>query len=309
MNNNPTNNLAEPEITKSWRGWIFALASAISTGFFVISFKLLNQETEHFTGTFAVLFASLVMYTFSVGIKRRAWGHRNKTSALIIVIVAGTILGNLSAFMSLDSLLPALLQVVQRTEILFTILLVGIFLKEKINFATYFSAATVILGIVLINYEKTSFDLDSWTPILLSIGSGFSFAVLQVANKVLLKNYTPLTLNFYRLLCTCIVMLLLIPEITNQIFSISANAWMWAVICAFCGPFLGRLFYTYSVIYIDVSKAALVTALSPIFSLSFQWIFLREWVSTLQIIGGTIIIMSIMGVMYINQHKSRKNRS
>lgn len=287
----------------AWKGWCFAIAASLSSGYFVISFHKLNQTAGHLPGLFITMFACLALYSTAALINRGGSMRFTRRAPILLVIITVTITGNLAAIISLDLLSPAILQVIQRSEILFTIFLGFIILREKIRPETYFAALLVIFGIILINYENTSFSLSGWSGILYAVASGASFAVLQVACKIMLVDFSPVMLNLTRMAATCIMLIVLFPGVISKLGELPNEAWLWGILSAFCGPFLGRLFYTYSIKYIEVSKAAVVTALSPIFSLILQWYILGQGITLLQSFGGALVIAAVCSLFYINQKR------
>ena len=70
--------------------------------------------------------------------------------------------------------------------------------------------------------------------------------------------------------------------------------WELLAISAFCGPFIGRLAYTYSLRYLTISKAVIICSFSPVITLLLELLVFGTIISWFEALGGAIMLAGIV---------------
>ncbi len=188
-----------------------------------------------------------------------AWFARrqNKFSWKIAGITLATslagLLGNYAICQALSQSSPTLLVLVSRIEIIIAMLLSWMFLKEFISIRVWMSVVVIVLGIIVMKMDSLTFDLKNWSSFLWAVTSAFSFASMQVLAKRIIDEINPQVLNVSRL-AIALIILWSLAEVRSGVADLQSSEWKWLALAAFCGPFMGRVSYTYALRYLTVSR-------------------------------------------------------
>ncbi|HCV45165.1 MAG TPA: hypothetical protein DF909_03590 [Deltaproteobacteria bacterium] len=225
--------------------------------------------------------------------------HQNKFSWKIAGITLATslagLLGNYAICQALSQSSPTLLVLVSRIEIIIAMLLSWMFLKEFISIRVWMSVVVIVLGIIVMKMDSLTFDLKNWSSFLWAVTSAFSFASMQVLAKRIIDEINPQVLNVSRL-AVGLVILWSLAEVRSGVTNLQSGEWKWIALAAFCGPFMGRVSYTYALRYLTISKAVIISSFSPATTLLFELLVFGTLISSYEAIGGTIMLAGILWV-------------
>jgi drug/metabolite transporter (DMT)-like permease len=225
--------------------------------------------------------------------------HQNKISWKIAGITLATslagLLGNYAICQALSQSSPTLLVLVSRIEIIIAMLLSWMFLKEFISIRVWMSVVVIVLGIIVMKMDSLTFDLKNWSSFLWAVTSAFSFASMQVLAKRIIDEINPQVLNVSRL-AVGLVILWSLAEVRSGVTNLQSGEWKWIALAAFCGPFMGRVSYTYALRYLTISKAVIISSFSPATTLLFELLVFGTLISSYEAIGGTIMLAGILWV-------------
>ena len=230
-----------------------------------------------------------------------AWFARrqNKFSWKIAGITLATslagLLGNYAICQALSQSSPTLLVLVSRIEIIIAMLLSWMFLKEFIGIRVWMSVVVIVLGIIVMKMDSLTFDLKNWSSFLWAVTSAFSFASMQVLAKRIIDEINPQVLNVSRL-AIALIILWSLAEVRSGVTNLQSGEWKWIALAAFCGPFMGRVSYTYALRYLTISKAVIISSFSPATTLLFELLVFGTLISSYEAIGGTIMLAGILWV-------------
>jgi len=230
-----------------------------------------------------------------------AWFARrqNKFSWKIAGITLATslagLLGNYAICQALSQSSPTLLVLVSRIEIIIAMLLSWMFLKEFIGIRVWMSVVVIVLGIIVMKMDSLTFELKNWSSFLWAVTSAFSFASMQVLAKRIIDEINPQVLNVLRL-AIALIILWSLAEVRSGVTNLQSGEWKWIALAAFCGPFMGRVSYTYALRYLTVSKAVIIGSFSPATTLLFELLVFGTLISSYEAIGGTIMLAGILWV-------------
>jgi drug/metabolite transporter (DMT)-like permease len=223
--------------------------------------------------------------------------HQNKFSWKIAGITLATslagLLGNYAICQALSQASPTLMVLVSRIEIIFAMLLSWMFLKELVSIRIWMAVIVIVGGIIVMKMDSLSFELKVWSSFLWAVTAAFSFASMQVMAKSIIHEINPQVLNVSRL-AVALVMLWSLTEVRSGVADLQSGEWKWLALAAFCGPFIGRVSYTYALRYLTVSKAVIIGSFSPATTLLFEFLVFGTLISSYEALGGTIMLTGIL---------------
>jgi drug/metabolite transporter (DMT)-like permease len=168
----------------------------------------------------------------------------------------------------------------------FVILLELIIFGKKLTPLGIFGTAGVLLGLILIVPVSAS-DFSASYGAAWGILSGFSFALLSIANRELVRDYSPLQLG---LLQNSIAFLIIIPFTDLSAGSPgSTELALLAVLGIFCTALAHTLFIS-SLSVIAASTAAQISTLEPVYGILFAWLLFGEAPDIRTLTGGALIL-------------------
>ena len=277
------------------KGLCFALLAMFGGGLYAIPYRLSLDTVAPLPVIWGVF---LWAFLFSLP---GAWfaRHQNKFSWKIAGITLATslagLLGNYAICQALSQSSPTLLVLVSRIEIIIAMLLSWMFLKEFISIRVWMSVVVIVLGIIVMKMDSLTFDLKNWSSFLWAVTSAFSFASMQVLAKRIIDEINPQVLNVSRLAVGLVILWSLV-EVRSGVTNLQSGEWKWIALAAFCGPFMGRVSYTYALRYLTISKAVIISSFSPATTLLFELLVFGTLISSYEAIGGTIMLAGILWV-------------
>ena len=277
------------------KGLCFALLAMFGGGLYAIPYRLSLDTVAPLPVIWGVF---LWAFLFSLP---GAWfaRHQNKFSWKIAGITLATslagLLGNYAICQALSQASPTLLILVTRIEIIIAMLLSWMFLKEFVSIRVWMAVIVIIAGIIVMKMDSLSFELKNWSSFLWAVTAAFSFASMQVMAKSIIHEINPQVLNVSRL-AVALVMLWSLAEVRSGVADLQSSEWKWLALAAFCGPFMGRVSYTYALRYLTVSKAVIIGSFSPATTLMFEFLVFGSLISSFEALGGTIMLAGIFWV-------------
>ena len=73
---------------------------------------------------------------------------------------------------------------------------------------------------------------------------------------------------------------------------------------AFCGPFWGRVAFTYSLRYLTISKANIIVSFAPVMTFLFEFLVFGTMISWFETIGGIIMLAAIIWIFMPGLNKN-----
>jgi DME family drug/metabolite transporter len=275
------------------KGLCFALLAMMGGGLYAIPYRLSLDTVAPLPVIWGVF---LWAFLFSIP---GAWfaRHQNKFSWEIAGITLATslasLLGNYAICQALSQASPTLMVLVSRIEIIFAMLLSWMFLKELVSIRIWMAVIVIVGGIIVMKMDSLSFELKVWSSFLWAVTAAFSFASMQVMAKSIIHEINPQVLNVSRL-AVALVMLWSLTEVRSGVADLQSSEWKWLALAAFCGPFIGRVSYTYALRYLTVSKAVIIGSFSPATTLLFEFLVFGTLISSYEALGGTIMLTGIL---------------
>ena len=182
-----------------------------------------------------------------------------------------------------------------RSEVIIAMILGWIFLKEFVTLRIFTAVVLIIAGILVMKLDSLSFAINEWSAILWAFSAAFGFALMQVLAKSIIHEIHPQVLNVFRL-AIGLALLWCVEEVRIEIPALNISGWIWIAMAAFCGPFWGRVAFTYTLRYLTISKANIIVSFAPVMTLLFEFFVFGTLISWLETLGGTIILGAIIWV-------------
>ncbi|MEC8939745.1 MAG: DMT family transporter [SAR324 cluster bacterium] len=277
------------------KGLCFALLAMFGGGLYAIPYRLSLDTVAPLPVVWGVFLWAFLFSLPGAWFARRQNKFSWKIAGITLATSLAGLLGNYAICQALSQSSPTLLVLVSRIEIIIAMLLSWMFLKEFIGIRVWMSVVVIVLGIIVMKMDSLTFDLNNWSSFLWAVTSAFSFASMQVLAKRIIDEINPQVLNVLRL-AIALIILWSLAEVRSGVTNLQSGEWKWIALAAFCGPFMGRVSYTYALRYLTVSKAVIIGSFSPATTLLFELLVFGTLISSYEAIGGTIMLAGILWV-------------
>jgi len=199
---------------------------------------------------------------------------------------------NVAAALILEYLAPVLIA-------LYAVL----FQRERLNGRTIAAIAAALAGCYLVvgAYNLNLFQLNV-AGILSGLGAAGAFAWWSIHGEYGMRRYNPWTVLFYALLVAAFEWNLLHPPLEAFMHAYSPATWGWIVFVALVGAILPFGLYYEGISRIRATRASITSTLEPIMAGVLSFIFLGEVMAPLQILGGGLVIGSIVLLQVQPEH-------
>ncbi len=175
----------------------------------------------------------------------------------------------------------------QYTSIIFIIILNKLFYKISPHAIEKRTFVFVVLGMILFFFQEINFEAQMGN--ILALGSGITFAFVFVLNKHPLAQ--PLESTYLGQLMSIVLVPMLWFD-TSLTFEV--QPWLLLLFMGFVQLGLGYVFFAKGIGHISALSANLITTIEPILNPLWVFIILGELIHPLSLIGGFIIIGSIL---------------
>ena len=277
------------------KGLCFALLAMFGGGLYAIPYRLSLDTVAPLPVIWGVFLWAFLFSLPGAWFARRQNKFSWKIAGITLATSLAGLLGNYAICQALSQSSPTLLVLVSRIEIIIAMLLSWMFLKEFIGIRVWMSVVVIVLGIIVMKMDSLTFDLKNWSSFLWAVTSAFSFASMQVLAKRIIDEINPQVLNVLRL-AIALIILWSLAEVRSGVTNLQSGEWKWIALAAFCGPFMGRVSYTYALRYLTISKAVIISSFSPATTLLFELLVFGTLISSYEAIGGTIMLAGILWV-------------
>jgi len=167
--------------------------------------------------------------------------------------------------------------------------------RQKIGMTSVLAILGTLVGCFLV---VGAYNLQLVALNRLGIISGMlaavAFAIYSVLSEYGMRKYTPWTVLLYGMLFAALIWNVLHPPLEAMLHRYSAVQWGWIFFIGICGTVLPFGLYFEGIRRIRPTHASITATLEPISAGVVASIFLGEVMLPLQIIGGLIVIASII---------------
>lgn len=280
------------------RGLFWAGASALGGGCFAIPWKLASGVGDSSTSALILLAVAASANTLLVAVRHWtrtgsgfAIGRSDLGVALLLAVF--TLFGNLASAEAIESLTPALLNVLLRAEVILVALLGWLVLGERVDFRFWIGASLAVMGLVVIQGPLGSQGLrgilGSGTGA--ALGGAVCFSSMAVVTRHFIHRIHPVTVNALRLWFAVALWFVMNPP--PVLAEVPGEQILFAGLAALAGPFFGRLCIMQSARYLEARVSVLTSLATPVLTLLLAWAVLGDWPKHFELVGGAIMIGGI----------------
>ena len=167
--------------------------------------------------------------------------------------------------------------------------------RQKLSINSVLAILGTLIGCFLVvgAYNLQLFALNR-VGIIAGILAAVSFAVYSILSEYGMRKYTPWTVLLYGLLFAALMWNSLHPPLEAFLHRYSPFQWGLILFIGICGTIFPFGLYFEGVKRIKPTHASITATLEPISAGVIAAVFLGEVMVTLQIIGGLIVIVSII---------------
>ena len=277
------------------KGLCFAFFAMLGGGLYAIPYRLSLETVNPLPLIWGLFLWAFLFSLPGAWLARRRIKYSWKIGGITLLTSLAGLVGNYSICQALNLASPTLLILLTRSEVIIAMLLSWLFLKEIISVRVWMAVILILAGIIVMKLDSLSFGLTDWSAILWAISTAFSFALMVVLAKSIIHEINPQVLNVFRL-ALALLILWSLTEVRSGIAILQVTEWKWLALAAFCGPFLGRVSYTYALRYLTISKSVIICSFSPATTLIFEFLVFGTLISWFEALGGTIMLAGILWV-------------
>ena len=181
-------------------------------------------------------------------------------------------------------------------------------LLEPLFFKTTLNKMHVLLGVIVligIYFLTPEFNIENnYTQgVLFGLISAVFYAIRNILMKKKVVKYNGSVLMFYQMI---VISAVLWPVLFIFEVSPSINDWSALLILAFLTTSVGHTLFVMSFKNFSISTASIMSSVQPIYGILFGMFFLGEIPASKTIIGGILIISTVVIESY-QSHKNIKN--
>ncbi len=181
-----------------------------------------------------------------------------------------------------------------------------VFMREKLAPVTIVALLGATLGCYLV---VGAYNLDILTMNIIGIISGIlsavTFAWYSIHGEYGMRRYNPWTVLFFALFFGALVWNILHPPLEAFMHAYSPIQWLWILYIGVLGTLVPFGLYLEGINLIRSTRASITATLEPITAGIISYLFLNELMETAQIVGGIIIIASII-LLQLHQEQDNK---
>jgi len=181
-----------------------------------------------------------------------------------------------------------------------------VFARDKLSLPTIMALLGATFGCYLV---VGAYNLDVLAMNIAGIVSGIlsaiSFAWYSIHGEYGMRRYNPLTVLFYALLFAALMWNILHRPLEAFFHPYNVVQWEWIMYIGVMGTLVPFGLYLEGVNLIRATRASITATLEPITAGVISFIFLNEILEPLQIIGGLLVIASII-ILQIKQEYDEK---
>ncbi|MCK5127399.1 MAG: DMT family transporter [candidate division Zixibacteria bacterium] len=288
------------------RGDIWAVISALTTAIGLTIAKIILEDIPPLTfNTYVFLFGSVIILGHSA-----VNGNLKKTIVvpvadlgfyfILAILFAGS---TFCLFTALTFIEPATVSFLSRLELIATLLLAVMFLKEQISRAEILGLLFVLAGIIVMRYGA-SMEL-SRAVLLVSI-QAILVGTAEVLIKHRIKRINPGSLIFYRGLFMVIIFLIAGTALDQIIWVRDWRLILLLLAAAFFMPYLGRFSYLKAMENINISRASIIVQSQPFFAVGFTLLLIGTFPSMRELSGGFLIVGGVILIKLLEKRHHRK---
>jgi drug/metabolite transporter (DMT)-like permease len=171
-----------------------------------------------------------------------------------------------------------------------TVFLEPLFFKVKLELKNVLLGLLVLVGIYLLT-PKFSLESHQTQGVLFGIISALFYSLRNIIMKQKVSTYHGSMLMFYQMI---VIALVLSPVIFFFEGTPTTNDWLGLGALALFTTTFGHTLFVLTMKHFSISSASIMSSIQPVFGILFGILFLSEIPSFQTIIGGSLIIFTVI---------------
>jgi len=176
--------------------------------------------------------------------------------------------------------------------------------KRKLGAGSLVAVSGTLIGCFLM---VGAYNLQVLSLNRVGIGGGFlaaiAFAVYSIFSEHGMRKYTPWTVLFYGMLFAALMWNILYPPLDAIFHPYTAIQWAWIGFVGTFGTIIPFGLYFEGIRRIKPTHASLTATLEPISAGVIAAVFLGEMMAPLQVVGGVMVVVSIVLLQFKNPQR------
>jgi drug/metabolite transporter (DMT)-like permease len=289
------------------RGDLWAVSSALTTGSGLIAAKMALKSISPITFNAYIFFVGAVILLIDAAVSRklRETIHVTPRQVGFLIIISVLFCGGTFCLYTAVSLIePATVSFLSRLELVATLILATIFLRERINLAEFSGLILVVAGLIVMRYDA-SLALSKAVALVAGGSLLTGGAEVLIKSKIFWINYRSLIL--YRNVFITVIFLIVGTSIGRFTFVTETQLFPILIVAGLFLPYMGRLSYLKAMQNINVSRASIITQSQPFFAAVVALLVLGTFPAIKEIIGGLLIVAGVITIKVIERRTARHN--
>ena len=152
-----------------------------------------------------------------------------------------------------------------------------------------------ITGSLFLLYNSLEFNLTNFFGDLWSLLAGAFYGAYLISTGLIRdRNLNPYIILFYTSLSSAVIIYIIYLFSNESIMPLTYNGWFIVLILALISQVFGIGLITWALGKVKTGLASLTLMSEPVTAALLAWIFIGEYLSFFQLLGGFIIIFSIL---------------
>ncbi|MCW6158016.1 MAG: DMT family transporter [Thermoplasmatales archaeon] len=245
---------------------------------------------------FRFIIASLVLFPF-------IYKRINKRDAIFGSLVGIPLfLGYVTQTYGLEYTSPSMSGLITGIYIILTPVLSIFILKNGVDMVKIYLTLAAFVGMVLMSVTSTSGQI---LGNVLTVGTAICYALQMVLTEKYLVKGDPMVFTFFQLVVVAVLSLVVSPESVLKIGVLTNSYVLFSILFnAILGTTLAIWILSLSIKSISAYLSALILIIEPVSAVAVSTIFFHYPVTFLILLGGVIILISM--VLAINRESKKK---
>ena len=230
-------------------------------------------------------------------------GKKNSIALIILGFVA---YGNVAMlfFLAMKYISPAVGEMLLYTYPAMVTIGAVFFLKEGFSVKKGLSLLLAFGGCALVLWSPV-LKID-FRGVILAVLTALFYAIYILGNRKLLDTIHPVVAAAYMAVCCCVYFTLVGVATHSLDFHFNLTLIAVVLVFAFWSTIAGMLCFLKGLVLLGATKASITSTFEPVFTVVLSYIILHDKVTYIQIIGGALILSS---VLLLQEFKKRKKEN
>ena len=245
---------------------------------------------------FRFIIASLVLFPF-------IYKRINKRDAILGSLVGIPLfLGYVTQTYGLEYTSPSMSGLITGIYIILTPILSIFILKNGVDMVKIYLTVAAFVGMVLMSVTSTSGQI---LGNVLTVGTAIFYALQMVLSEKYLVKGDPMVFTFFQLVVVAVLSLVVSPESVLKVGVLTNSYVLFSILFnAILGTTLAIWILSLSIKSISAYLTALILIIEPVSAVAVSTIFFHYPVTSLMLLGGVIILVSML--LAINRENKKK---